>query len=139
MNRFAKAGARLANQTSDLELMKLDDVIRQFPDGVTMNFIELRESEEGNEYVVFTFLEAPGKYSSGSGDFLKFWEYALDEFGSSITDAQVYLKENPVRVKVWKTKTKSKRTYTKVKVLEDEESRERENEGSGEVANSLIP
>lgn len=43
MNRFAKAGARLANQTSDLELMKLDDVIRQFPDGVTMNFIELRE------------------------------------------------------------------------------------------------
>lgn len=120
MNRIAKAATRLANQTSDLELMKLDEVILKYPNGITLNYMDLRESEEGNEYVVFTFAEEPTRYSSGSGDFLKFWEYTLEEFGSCISDAQEYLKTNPTKIKVWKIKTKSKRTYTKVKCLDEE-------------------
>ena len=120
MNRIAKAGIRLNNQTSDLEPMKLDEVIRKYPDGITLNWLDTRTSEDGNDYIVYTFLEEPGRFSNGSGDFLRLWDYVLEEFGGCMSDMQEYLKANPVRVKIWKTKTKSKRTYTKVKIIEDE-------------------
>ncbi|MBD3878691.1 MAG: hypothetical protein SR1Q5_03275 [Quinella sp. 1Q5] len=117
MSKFSKAAARLSNQTSDLELMRLDEVIAKYPDGLTIDYMELVTSEEGNQYVRFTFLEEPKKYSTGSGDFMQLWNYLMEDYGSNVEQLQEDLKACPERVKIWKVKTKTKKTYTKVKSL----------------------
>ena len=119
MNRLAKAATSLSGKTRSREKMKLDEVLIRYPEGVTLNWIDLRTSDDDVDYCVFTFEEEPERFSSGAGDFMKLWEAWTAEFGGSISDMQEYLAANPLRIKIWKQKTKSKKTYTCVSVVQD--------------------
>lgn len=141
MNRIAKAAEQLSGKSRGRDKMRLDEVLRLYPDGVTLNWLDERELN-GNDYIIFTFTEDPNVFSSGSGDFLKLWDLLLKEFDGSISDMQEYLAANPTRIKIWKATTKNRKTYTCVSVIQDDtlDNRGRpDTGGASEIQSSMLP
>jgi len=141
MNRIAKAAEQLSGKSRGRDKMRLDEVLSKYPEGVTLNWLDERELN-GAEYIIFTFEEEPNAFSSGSGDFLKFWDLLLKEFDGCISDMQEYLAANPTRIKIWKTTTKNRKTYTCLSVIQSDSSDNRGRPDTGDasaVQSSMLP
>lgn len=105
------------NPMSGREKLRLDDLIRQYPGGVTITGFGLCEDDNGNEYASFTFAEDDSKYSTGAGDILKAANVMIGKYGGSISDANDALQANPIHAQIFKVKTKTKKTYTRLQVI----------------------
>ena len=102
------------------EKIKLDDLIRQYPDGVTINGFEMCSGKKG-DFPVFAMLEAP-KYFSGGGDLRLLSDKWLATAEGDITLINESLAQKPVKVKIWKVQTNSGNTYTKVSRIRKEQT-----------------
>lgn len=108
------------NPMSGREKLRLDDLIRQYPGGVTITGFGLCEDDNGNEYASFTFAEDDSKYSTGAGDILKAANFIFSKYGGCISDANEALQANPIHAQIFKIKTK--KTYTKLQVIRSDKN-----------------
>lgn len=109
---------------SGRDKMDTEELIKKFPDGVTIDFIDNvnMQQEDGEENVwIFVTEEQPGKFTFGGFVLAKIFNNILAEFeGDYDAMIETYnsaLKEDKLRVKLERAKTKSKREITKVTVL----------------------
>ena len=99
------------------EKIKLDDLIRTYPDGVTIVGFEMGEGKKG-AFPVFAMAEAQ-KYFSGGGDLKILADKWLAVSEGDITAINESLRKKPTKVKIWTVQTNSGDTYTKVARIRD--------------------
>ena len=124
--------------TRDLNKIKLDTLIANYPDGVSINGLDMIEFE-GSRFPSFTFVEDPTSCFAGGVALMQMADALLNAVGD-IVELNEELQRKPLRIKLEKIQTKSRRTYTRVKVLDTapelpaESPTEKVNPDTGEVA-----
>ena len=128
------------------EYIPLNDLIANFPDGVTISGVSIRDTAKG-KITCFTFAEAPDKYAYAvSGDLKIIFESWLEDAGS-VEELNNEISHESIKLKIQKVKTKKGNTYTKAWVvsvtdkdkIDDEESAEFVDADTGEVFSENIP
>lgn len=130
------------------EYISLNDLIANYPDGVTVNGVSIRDTGKG-EVTCFTFAEDANKYAYAvSGDLKIIFGAWLDDAGGSIEELNNALQYERIKLKIQKVRTKKGNTYTKawvVGVIEkdavdvEEESAEIVDAETGEVFSEDAP
>lgn len=101
--------------TGGLEKIKIDELIKTYPNGVAVNGFDLI-SYNGGQFPVFTFVENPAQCFSGGKalqDLVNGW---LEFCDGDIGEANANLQAEPVILKLAKVKTKAGRDFTRVEV-----------------------
>lgn len=123
------------------EYISLNDLIAEYPEGVTVNGVSIRETEKGS-VTCFTFSENANKYAYAvSGDLKIIFEAWLNDAEGSLEELNNALQAENVKLKIQKVRTKKGNTYTKAWVvgvmeranLDIEEESELVDEETGEV------
>lgn len=98
--------------------LSTEDVIKAFPDGVTINMFDIVQQSDGTEYPVFTISENDKVFYCGGIVLLKIAkQWALDYHGD-ITAASKALRESGgVKVKLSLSKTKNNNSITNVTIV----------------------
>ena len=129
------------------EYISLNDLIANYPEGVTVNGVSIRDNGKG-EVTCFTFAEDPNKYAYAvSGDLKIIFEAWLNDAEGSIEELNNDLQAENVKLKIQKVRTKKGNTYTKAWVvgvfekdnLDIEEDSEVVDEETGEVLTEIAP
>lgn len=126
--------------TSGLEKIKLDDVIKTYPNGVTITGAEM-VSNNGSSFPVFTFAEDTSKYFSGGKALREMVEAWIEEYDGDLGSVNDELRRESVIIKMRKVNTKKGKTYTTVtivgtvKTAADSEADPEYNPETGEVIN----
>jgi hypothetical protein len=130
------------------EYISLNDLIANYPDGVTVNGVSIRKTSKG-DVPCFTFAEDSNKYAYAvSGDLAVIWEAWLNDADGSIEELNNALQVENVKIKIQKKRTKKGNTYTKAWVVGtiekerievDEDSTEIVDEETGEVIVDGVP
>lgn len=126
--------------TSGLEKIKLDDVIKTYPDGVTITGTEM-VNNNGSSFPVFTFAEDTSKYFSGGKALREMVEAWIEEYDGDLGAVNDELRRESVIIKMRKVNTKKGKTYTTVtivgtvKTAADSEAEPEYNPETGEVIN----
>lgn len=101
------------------EYLALNDLIANYPEGVTINGVSLRDGKEIKNVPCFTFAEDSTKYFYAvSGDLHKIYTAWMNACGNNIETLNEALNGEFVKVVISKTKTKSNKTYVKVRYIE---------------------
>lgn len=106
-----------SNLRDGREKMSVDDLIRKYPDGVTIVGFELAKGQDGS-YGVYAIGEEK-KYFSGGGDLKKLEEFLTTKFEGDISGINEYLRGKPLKLRIWKVKTKTRKDYTKAALVEE--------------------
>ena len=93
--------------------ISIDEIIRQYPEGVTVNGFAIFAGKDGRDYAVFTIAEE-ARYFSGGGDVAKLADDLVARSQGDIGAINDYLERKPRKLKIWKTRTQTGKTYTKV-------------------------
>ena len=127
------------------EYISLDDIIRTYPEGITINGAFIRVYDE-RKIPCFTFSEDTNKYFYAvSGDVAGLFDSWLSGCDGSIDELADSLRYENIKVRIEKKRTKAGKTYTKAWVvgavekprLESEE--ERVDAETGAVLNDDAP
>ena len=102
--------------TGGLEKIKLDEVIKAYPDGVSVTGAELINAS-GSTFPVFTFVENTAQYFSGGKALREMVEAWIEEYDGDLSTVNDDLKAEPVRIKMKKVTTKGGKTFTTVTIL----------------------
>lgn len=102
---------------SGKERLAMEELIRKYPEGVTVNGFYKLASQFGEDYFAFTFAEDESKYFSGTT--------ALNEIGlkwleacESAESVNRELEDSPLKLVMERVKTKQGKPFTKVTVVE---------------------
>ncbi len=129
------------------EYISLNDLIANYPDGVTVNGVSIRDTNKG-KVTCFTFAEDANKYAYAvSGDLKIIFEAWLNDAEGSIEELNNDLQAENVKLKIQKVRTKKGNTYTKAWVVgvverdnvDIEEDSEVVDEETGEVFTEIAP
>ena len=120
MGRFtemAKSKVSGSFITKGREKIDTPDLIRMYPNGITINGVDFLKYGTGGEFSAFTFEEDDEIFFFG-GQILT--EIATDWFSGyeSVEDLNNDLTKEPVKVKLSTKKSKNGREYTAVEVLD---------------------
>lgn len=109
---------------SGRDKMDTEELIKKYPDGVTIDFIDnvnMQQEDEEENVWIFVTEEQPNKFTFAGFVLAKIFNNILAEFEGDYAEMiETYnsaLKEDKLRVKLERAKTKSKREITKVTVL----------------------
>ena len=116
LSDIAKKTVGNGSLTSGLEKIKLDEVIKAYPDGVTINGADMVNSN-GNSFPVFTFAEDTSKYFSGGKALREMVEAWIEEYDGDLSAVNDDLKAEPVKIRMRKVTTKGGKTFTAVAIL----------------------
>lgn len=105
--------------TSGLEKIKIDELIRLYPDGVSITGVDII-SYEGSRFPSFAFAEDTTKCFTGGMALIQMADAWIDEYDGDMQAINDDLRAEPVRIRMEKTTTKNKRTYTRVTILPSE-------------------
>lgn len=114
--------ARKATTLSELmvnrEKIKTVDVIKNFPDGITLNSVDVIKTSDA-EYPVFTFVEDSTKFYCGGIVLSKIVDTWVNEYNGDLRKLNHDLAEcGGVKVKLTETKTRDgKNNVTQVEVV----------------------
>lgn len=101
------------------EYISLDNIIKKYPEGLTINGAFIRAYEDGNKIPCFTFVEDANKYFYAiSGDVARLYDNWLNNCDNSIDELAESLRYENVKIKIEKKRTKSNKTYTKAWVID---------------------
>lgn len=103
--------------TGGLEKIKLDDLIKQYPGGVSVTGFDI-VNYNGGYFPTFTFKENPNQYFSGGKALRELVEGWCEACDGDIGEANAQLMAEPVKLKMTKIKTKTGRDFTKVETVE---------------------
>ena len=97
--------------------LSIDNVIKDYPKGITLNGLAERISRDGKVFYTFTFVENPAAYISASaGDLAKLVTSWLKD--GSVKEVDEALKHDNIKIKIEKIKLRNGNPYTKVTALE---------------------
>lgn len=116
LSDIAKKAVGNGGLTSGLEKMKLDDVIKTYPNCVTITGAELITAG-GSTFPVFTFAEDETKYFSGGKALREMVEAWIEDYDGDLSAVNADLQVEPVRIRMRKTTTKAGRSFTDVGIL----------------------
>lgn len=127
LSKIAKKVVSLGNYIA------IDDIAIRYPNGVEVNGITMKAAKNQNNAIAFTFNDTAnvdaetGEIVTGavdaffyaeSGDLKKIVTAWLAEMTLDEIDAE--LKENPVKIKIYKMQTRNGRDYVKAHIIDDE-------------------
>ena len=99
------------------EYISLNDLIANYPEGVTVNGVSIRDTGKG-EVPCFTFTEDSTRYAyMVSGDLALIFESWRNFCNGDIDELNNALQFENVRIRIWKTRTKKGNTYTKAQII----------------------
>lgn len=116
----------------DRTKIKVDDIIRLYPDGIGLTGITIVEYAE-TSYPAFTFAEDPTKYFSGGIALRHMANVLLEASEGDLSAVNEEWSAHPFRIKMSKVTTKNGNTFTKVTDVKDEPNCDPE---TGEVIDS---
>lgn len=130
------------------EYIPLNDLIAEYPEGVTVNGVSIRDNGKG-EVICFTFAEDANKYAYAvAGDLAIIFNAWLNDADGSIEELNNDLQYENIKLKIQKVRTKKGNTYTKAWVVgtvekdrvdADEDSTEIVDEETGEIEEMDVP
>lgn len=123
LSKIAKKVVSLGNYVA------IDDIAIRYPDGVEVNGIAMKAAKNQSNAIAFTFNDTANVdaetgeivdafFYAESGDLKKIVTAWLAEMTLDEIDAE--LKENPVKIKVYKMQTRNGRDYVKAHIIDDE-------------------
>lgn len=129
------------------EYISLNDLIANYSEGVTINGVFIRKTED-RQIPCFTFAEEANKYFYAvSGDIAGLYEGWLNACGS-VDELAENLRYENIKIKIEKKRTKAGKTYTKAwvvgaiekpRVEVDDSSTEIVNHETGEILGDDVP
>ena len=116
-----KTTAKKANSMSRLmanrEKITTEDIIRNYPDGITLNNFDIIINSE-NEYPVFTFKENDNVFYNGGTALKKIVDFWVDSFEGDVEKcAKDFAESEGLKVKLNIVKTKSNRNFVTVEII----------------------
>lgn len=122
--KIALDATTMSELMSGRDKMDTEELIKKYPDGVTIDFIDnvnMQQEDEEENVWIFVTEEQPNKFTFAGFVLAKIFNNILAEFEGDYAEMiETYnsaLKEDKLRVKLERAKTKSKREITKVTVL----------------------
>ena len=137
LSNIAKSAVGGGGLTRGLNKIKIDTLIANYPDGVSINGLDMIEFE-GSRFPSFTFVEDPTSCFAGGSALMQMADAWLDSV-EDIEEVNRQLQHEPVRIKLEKIRTKSGRPYTRITILDTapdlpaETPTEKVNPDTGEV------
>ena len=115
---LARKATTLSELMENREKIQTGEVIKSFPDGITLNAVDVIKTSD-TEYPVFTFLEDSSKFYCGGIVLSKIVDTWLDEYNGDLGLLNHDLVETGgVKVKLTETKTRDgKNNITQVEVV----------------------
>lgn len=122
--KIALDATTISELMSGRDKMDTEELIKKYPDGVTIDFIDnvnMQQEDEEENVWIFVTEEQPNKFTFAGFVLAKIFNNILSEFEGDYAEMiETYnsaLKEDKLRVKLERAKTKAKREITKVTVL----------------------
>ena len=107
----------LSDLMTDRQKVSTDDIIRQFPDGVTIVAFDFVEGKDG-QYPIFLFTESPKSFFSGGVVLAKIANKWLAGFNDDIDACNKALAESGgVKIKLETGRTKNGNSIVKATVV----------------------
>lgn len=114
---LARKATTLSELMENREKISTEDVIENFPDGITINAVDVINTSTAT-YPVFTFLEDNMKFYCGGIVLTKIANMWLEEYNGDLGMLNHDLAESGgVKVKLTESKTKDKKNVTTVEVM----------------------
>ena len=93
----------------------LDDIIKEYPNGVTFNGCEARKDKKGQVKPTLKFAEEPDCYCYAvAGDLGKLFDRWTEYCGGEESKVNQFLAEKPQYIRIYKVKKKDGDNYVKV-------------------------
>lgn len=115
---LARKATTLSKLMENREKIQTTDVVKNFPDGITLNAVDVIKTSD-TEYPVFTFVEDPHKFYCGGIVLSKIVGTWLKEYNRDLELLNHDLAESGgVKVKLTESKTRDgKNNITEVEVI----------------------
>lgn len=121
MGKFSDIAKKSVNNNSIMagrEKISTDDIIAVYPNGISINSVNM-VTYQGNEYPVFTFVEDDSKYFSGGKALKSIVNAWVDACEGDISEINVGISAEPVKIKLTKIKTSTGRNFVKVDIVDE--------------------
>ena len=116
---IANKATTLSNLMVNREKISTDDIVGNYPDGITINAFDIVNISV-DSFPVFTFKEDDSKFAFGGAILSNIVDSWVEQFDGDILAASNALNDaGGVRIKFVKSRTKSGNNITLVKVIED--------------------
>lgn len=114
---LARKATTLSELMENREKISTEDVIKNFPDGITINAVDVIKTSTAT-YPVFTFADDNTKFYCGGIVLTKIVNMWLEEYNGDLGMLNHDLAESGgVKVKLAESKTKDKKNVTTVEVM----------------------
>lgn len=114
---LARKATTLSELMANREKISTEDVIKNFPDGITINAVDVIKTSTAT-YPVFTFAEDNKRFYCGGIVLTKMVNMWLDEYNRDLGMLNHDLSESGgVTVKLTESKTKDNKNVTTVEVM----------------------
>ena len=116
---IANKATTLSNLMVNREKISTDDIVANYPDGITINAFDIVNISV-DSFPVFTFKEDSTKFAFGGAILANIIDSWVEQFDGDIVAASNALNEaGGVKIKFVKSRTKSGNNITLVKVIDD--------------------
>lgn len=116
-SQTAKEATTLSELMADRQKVSTNDIVKEFPDGVTVTGFDFVSGKDGN-YPIFVFKESEKSFFSGGIVLDKIARKWLDGFGGDLDKCNEELeKSGGVKIKLIMTRTKGGNNLTNVEIL----------------------
>lgn len=101
------------------EKILIDELIREFPDGVTIIAVDMFKSSDGETYYPVLAIKEKPYYFNGGAIALKMVNGWLAMYSGDVEETSAELqKAGGVKVKLGRTKTKNRQTLTTIEIID---------------------
>lgn len=105
------------SKSKNKDKIKLDDLMAQYPNGVTINGAYYISNTKFNPFWIFTFEEDKTKCFSAGGDLKKIASDWLEHCENNFVLLNEHLAKSPIKFKIYKKKLKRGYFYTVAEAL----------------------
>ena len=117
LKNLAKSATAMNAIMDGREKISVDDIIKFYPNGLTLNCVAMINNPDGNDYPAFTYIEDDTKFFTGGTALTKIVSSWLADLGD-IETVNSELTAEPVKVKLTKIKTRSGRNFVKADIVD---------------------
>lgn len=113
----AKKATTLSDLMNDREQIKNDDLIKKYPDGVTITKFDVAVIDD-KQFPVFIFKEDPTKFFNGGAILMKIVDEWIKSYDGDIDGASDDLAScGGIKIRLYSDKTKKGNNITRIEIL----------------------
>lgn len=118
LKNLAKKSLTLCELMTDREKIDTEDIIKYYPDGITLREFEHNVQTENGATVVYLFDEEPDKFAFGGKVIQNLIESLIEDYEGDISELKADLKATGLKIKLASSKTKKGLPVTTVEVVD---------------------